>query len=236
MPAASKSRRCVHCLGENAATDDHGVPLSWYPDASAGNVPRLKAPSCQACNSRLQRIEEEVLVSVALSLDPTDTRAAGVPQRVLRGLSPTAARNEKDRRARTALRRRVQEQAFVPSSRLGEFPGCAPRGGVLALPLRGAAIDMLGEKLTRVVYWSRFGLYIERSYTIETHVVARGEDEQRIADVIRLGERIEVPPGIFLAVRRAVDEPVAGMVVADFWGRIRLFMSVMPAAPALTQE
>ncbi len=230
MNKASESRRCVHCLGGGATTDDHGVPKSWYPDESAGNLPRVKAPSCQACNSRLKRIEEEVLIPLALSLDPSDPRSAGVPQRVWRALDPGAARGEKDRRARASLRKRVQQHAFVPPTSAGQFPGCAPRGSALALPLRATAIGLLGEKLTRVVYWSKFGIYIEQGHAIETHVVARGEDEQRVAEVIRLGERVDVPPGIFVAVRRAADDPAAGLVVADFWGRIRLFTSVLPVA------
>jgi hypothetical protein len=58
MPAAENRRR-VHCLGGNATTDDHGVPLSWYPDDSIGNVPRVKAPSCPVPGARRARVRGE---------------------------------------------------------------------------------------------------------------------------------------------------------------------------------
>src|SRR5436190_24370968 len=99
---------CVHCVQRPGTTMDHGVPNSWYPDASEPDARRVTAPSCRECNGRLQVVEERTLIPMALALDRSDIRASGVVERVLRSFDPDQAKNETDRRARAARRRRVQ--------------------------------------------------------------------------------------------------------------------------------
>lgn len=221
---------CVHCLAAEGTTDDHGVPTSWYPDGSAAHIARPKAPACRSCNARLAKVEEAVLIPLALSLEPTDPRSAGVPDRVMRSMDPKLARDDADRRARQARRRRVQARLFQPPSSVGAFPGCGrtETGGELALPLSHSELAIVGEKLTRVIYWSESATYIGQSHAVVTHVVQPGDDERRVAGLIRGGHRIEIPPGVFVAVRRAADDPVSGLLVIELWGRVQLFTSVLP--------
>ena len=226
---ARAPQRCVHCLAPRATTQDHGVPRSWYPDASVPNAPRIKAPSCFACNQRLKKIEEEALIPIALSLDDRDPRATGVPDRVRRSMDPLAATDERDRRARHALRERVRAMVFHPDSARGEFPGCGPVPGSTGAALPGSfrTLEQFCEKLTRVVFFSEYGRYIELEYRVFTHVVQQNEAMGLVAETIRRGKRIEVPPGVLLAVRVAEDDPGAGLIVIDLWGKVRLFTSVL---------
>ena len=221
--------RCVHCLVAEATTDDHGVPLSWYPEGSQDNVPRVKAPSCEPCNKRLKKVEDEIRLPIALSMNPGDPRSLGIPESAWRSIDPSAAKNEKDRRARKALRKKMQAALYIPKSREGEFPGFGPQGrSQSAIHFRAAAVRTFGEKLIRVCFWWAFGRYIGPEYLIETHVVTRGPEEQTVADLVRRGERIDVPPGVFLSVTHAADDPNAGLVAIDLWGQVRLYASIVP--------
>jgi hypothetical protein len=193
------------------------------------NVPRVKAPSCVACNQRLRRIEEEALIPLAMSLDAGDPRAAGVPERVRRSMDPLAATDEGDRRARHALRERVRAMVFHPDSARGELPGCGPVLGSTgaALPVSFRTLEQFGEKLTRVVFFAEYGRYIGPAYRVSTHVAQRNDATGLVADTVRRGKRIEVPPGVFLAVRAGEDDSGEGLVVIDLWGKVRLFTSVL---------
>ena len=89
---------------------------------------------------------------------------------------------------------------------------------------------MFAEKVTRVAYWTELGLYIEPGYTIRTHITPFDRFAADLQSTIRNGERADVEPGVFVAVRRASDDLVAGMVVCDLWGRWRWISSVLPQA------
>ena len=224
---------CVHCVRAEGATDDHGIPVSWYPDGSQDNISRVKAPSCAACNTRLKRVEEEALIPLILSIDPCDPRAAGVAERVWRSMDPAAGRNDRDARAREAKKKRVTGAFFVPESSTGTFPGLGPEGRLpVAMKIRAGAVEEVGEKITRVVLYARYGAHVAVDRVVATHIVNRGPDEERIATLIRGGDRIDVPPGVLVAIRRAQDDPGTVMAVVDLWGHVRVFTSILPPGVA----
>ena len=226
MPRAHDT--CVHCLKAPGTTEDHGVPRAWYPEGSS-SAPKVKAPSCEPCNQRLKKIEEKLLTPLALSLDPADARAAGVAKRVLRSMTPSRAKDDKDRRHRVGRRNRVRKQVFTPSSTVGALPGSKPGPGATgtALPVDHALFEQFGEKLVRIVYWSEYRQLIGHDYTIRAHVVTPGPAVDRVAALIRAGDRIEVPPGVSIAVRRDPAN-AAGLLMLDLWGTHRIFVSVEP--------
>lgn len=78
-----------------------------------------------------------------------------------------------------------------------------------------------------MAFFSGFGRYIGPAYRVSTHVVKQSDATGLVAETIRRGKRVEVPPGVFLAVRVAEDDPGAGLVVIDLWGKVRLFTSVL---------
>jgi hypothetical protein len=226
---AKNTARCVHCLVNEGTTLDHGIPSSWYPDTSVRNLQRVTAPACQPCQERLQRIENEVLVPFAMSLNPKDPRCAGVPDRMLRSLNPSFARDERDVRARSLRRRHVQEATFFPTSRVGEVPGCGPEGrSARALPLEASALQQFGEKLARVAFWADDQSYLDGGLVIDTFPFGK-DNEGLAAGVVQNGRHFDVPPGVFVALRRLPVRSIAGLMVTELWGTIRLFTSVLPA-------
>lgn len=100
------SGRCCHCLNYcDRLSWDHVLPQSWYPDSTPRNVERWQMPACLKCNQKYGRIETELLLRLALGLDPTAEAAKGVVERVHRSFDPAKARNSSDQEAR--LRRRA---------------------------------------------------------------------------------------------------------------------------------
>lgn len=222
--------RCVHCLQAEGVTDDHGIPLSWYPDASKKNVPKPKAPSCKACNGRLKLFEEEVLVPFILSVAQDDPRAAGIAARVLRSIEPALARDESDRRSRLARRNRLFKSFVIPTSDLGAFPGAGHEGHApVAMHLRGAALEAVAEKITRVFLYARFQKYVPAGHQVQLHVIGR-EDEGPLLALFKAGERIDIPPGVSITLLRAVDDPTTFLTAVDLWGQVRFYTSTASAS------
>lgn len=220
---------CVHCVSAEGVTEDHGIPLSWYPEESTDNLARVKAPACASCNARLKRVEEDVLIPLILSIDPRDPRAAGVAERVRRSMDPNLGRTARDANARAAKRERVKTAIFVPESAVGAFPGLGANGRLpIAMKVRAEGKRELGEKLTRVTLYARYRQYVPAARTVATHIVDRSSHEQQVYEMIRTGERVDVPPGVFVAIHRAHDDPDTVMAVVDLWGHVRVFTSIMP--------
>jgi len=124
---------------------------------------------------------------------------------------------------------------FVPESVVGAFPGLGAEGRLpIAMKLRARAIEEIGEKITRVVLYALYRQYVPGDRAVTTHVVERGRDEERVAGLIRGGERVEVPPGVFVATRRAQDDLATVIALVDLWGHVRVFTSILPPNATLT--
>jgi 5-methylcytosine-specific restriction endonuclease McrA len=79
--------RCVHCLTlTDDLTADHVFPNSWYPDATADTVQRWTVPSCGDCNRKLGELERDLVIRMALCVDPKSQSASGLAAKALRSL------------------------------------------------------------------------------------------------------------------------------------------------------
>lgn len=209
------------------------MPQSWYPTDSVPNVPKPKAPACHECNQRLRLVEERVLFPLAFGLDPSDPRAKGVPERARRAITPSLAKTEADRTARYRRRERLQKLYVVSDSDHGALPGFERKQGAArqgALKISERDLYEVAEKLVRVLFWSEYRQYIEPPYMVDMHIARDTAEVNRVDAMIRAGDPVEVPPGIFLYVRRADDDPRGGIAVFDLWGQLRFFGSVGPSA------
>jgi hypothetical protein len=105
--------KCVHCLKDPVERDwDHVFPESWYPDSSPKNQHKWQVPSCVPCNSALGKIEGDFLRRVGLCLNPHSPASSDIALKALRAHTPAAGKNERDRNARAALRKRVLDEAL----------------------------------------------------------------------------------------------------------------------------
>ena len=59
------------CLADEVEiTSDHVFPRSWYPDTTPANLEKWQMPSCRQCNADFGRMEEDLLLVLALCADP----------------------------------------------------------------------------------------------------------------------------------------------------------------------
>lgn len=103
-------------------TREHVFPRAWYPTTSEQKDQRPVVPSCLACNGRFGKLEERLLRHFACELDTAHPAAAGVWERALQGLSPSATTDERERAIRERLLRSFMDDVEItPSDAIRPF-------------------------------------------------------------------------------------------------------------------
>lgn len=103
---------CTYCLQpmdakgagtDLAATDDHVIPGSWYPEGTR-NDQMPQVPACRKCNNEMSALEEAVKFPLVMSAGQTPA-TRGVIESTLRSIQPESGKNQRDAeiRARKAL-------------------------------------------------------------------------------------------------------------------------------------
>ena len=235
MSKRPKPGVCIYCLKYfDILTWDHVLPESWYPE-STENIEKWKVPSCKACNNRLGKIEEELLIKLGLCLDPNEIKSLGIPDKVLRSLSPEHGKNDDDKRHRKSKRERILREitVFDELPKIGIFPNFGPLNETEYMEYPSVSIypdelSHFAEKIARGIAFIADGSYIDESYHIELFVL----DEQKATEFKTLvdtyGTIYDRRPG--MVVKRAIveKEKVGGIYSIEIWGRFRLYVTVVP--------
>jgi hypothetical protein len=145
----------------------------------------------------------------------------------------THAEIERERRARLKLRENLKARLIelddpdTPGVLPGFGPECAGGSRTAVKGPHESELQIIGEKFVRVAVW----VMRERSFvwhaTIETHV-CKIEDVQDVANLVREGDALDIFPGIRITLRTAEDNPGAHLALFELWGRLKLFVSVVP--------
>ena len=227
---------CVHCLGwSDQLTWDHVFPESWYPDTTPRDMEKWKVPTCQPCNADYGRLEERLLVRMALALSPDDARAAGIPERALRAIDPDAAKNERDRARREALRHRILGEIIVHGTipTTGFLPNFGPQSGVDPTVLASIRLAKPTE-LKRLIFKFVKGMtyvldrkYLEPKRSIKVHFV--GDEAARpVMELLnRAGTTYYRGPGITAIRGVAPDGTRTALFAFDIWGRFKAYAAVI---------
>jgi hypothetical protein len=226
--------RCVHCLRDPVERDwDHVFPDSWYPDSSPENQQKWQVPSCVPCNTALGKIEDDLLRRIGLCLDPLVPASTGIVEKALRAHTPEAGKDERDRRVRAALRKRVLDEAVQAASFPKEvvYPGMGDRWGGppedrLALLIPADGFHRLTEKIVRGIYYVMDnGKFIEPPFAVESFPLHPANSEQ-IRDILaKFGITYAREPGIM--VRRAVtDDGTSSLLEIELWGQVKIYAAV----------
>jgi hypothetical protein len=181
----------VHCLRHgDELTWDHVFPLSWYPDTTPSNEEKWKIPACSDCNADYGRIERDLLIRVALCLDPDDPASSGIIDRAMRALRPSAASSERDRKARAAKRQAILAElmhgAEIP--REATYPGMGERWNrppeeQIAIGIPAESVHRMTEKIARGLFYIEDGKLIQPPFAIE-HFAVHSDAARPIRDVI----------------------------------------------------
>lgn len=236
--------RCVHCLEVfQELTWDHVFPEAWYPDTTPMNLEKWKIPSCLSCNALHAKGEAELLVRIGLCVDPDNPDNAGIVDKALRALTPSAAKNERDARARAADRQKILDQVFkgpaIPYQAI--YPHFGPQPGIhdqeierVAVPISATALRRLTEKIVRGLTYIEDGKFVERPYRIKQYVLS-DEGAGPVKELLlRFGKMYEQGPGI--TVMRAVvpEDEMTAMYGIEIWGRLTAYAILSREKNAVT--
>jgi hypothetical protein len=235
---------CVHCLRHSdELTWDHAFPLSWYPDTTPANEEKWKIPSCSVCNADYGRIERDLLIRVALCLDPDAPASKGIVERAMRALRPSSASSEKDRKARAAKRQNILAELMQGAeiAREATYPGMGERWNrppeeQIAIGIPAESVQRMTEKIARGLFYIEDGKLIEPPFAIE-HFAVHSDAAQPIRVMIdRFGNTHARPPGI--VVRRAVvpEDGVSSLFEITFWGQFTSYATVLDPGRATVQR
>lgn len=239
MARPPKPGKCVHCLRHPVQRNwDHVFPESWYPDTTPKNLAKWQIPSCLCCNKELGTIESDFFVRVGLCLDPNDPASRSIVQKALRAMNPKYAKSPSDKRARTALGKRITSELLqghqIPSHgiypALGERWGRPPGSGI-ALSIPAESFRRITEKVVRGITYLEGHRYIEPPHTIQFFAL-NDEDAKPLRDLVEVaGTTLAREPGI--VVRRAVtpEDGVSALYEIEFWKQFKTHAAVLSDAP-----
>jgi hypothetical protein len=114
---APEPGKCVHCLKYfDQLTWDHVLPESYYLPGDNNQKAWKKVlvvPSCNSCNNKLSRIENDLLITIGATRNPKDPIYGHLYEKFCHSLMPGRARRgnrkERDKRTRfTKLKKRIQ--------------------------------------------------------------------------------------------------------------------------------
>jgi len=111
-----------------AASREHVIPNSWYPDTTPSDLERWTVPSHRKCNSSLSANEEYVFRKLAAVTDPDEPAAAGIWNRAFKGMKSSAGRNPKDKKIREAVHRKFMASTVPVAQASQEMLKAAKRG------------------------------------------------------------------------------------------------------------
>jgi hypothetical protein len=229
--------RCVHCLRDGVRRNwDHLFPRSWYPDSTPPNLAKWIIPTCHKCNTEYGGLENELLTLLGMCVDPNAAASSGIAARVLRGLDPECASNEKDKMARLRKRERFLKGLIhgddIPDS--GIYPGLGerwgrPKGSGLAIKIPERSFRLLAEKIVRGITFIESGQFIEPSHRIDFYALndtAAGEVKELLSQHGK-----EYARGAGIKIVRAVlpEDGVSTIMSIDVWESIIMYVSVVPA-------
>jgi hypothetical protein len=230
MATAPPSGKCVYCLRESDARAWNNVfPGAWYPDGAPADATKHQVPACPSCCNEYDRLERELLVRLGLSIDPKTASASGIVPDVLRALDPRYARNEKERRARHALR----DEAFRGShggrhgAQSAPFAGFGgTRGGPPEKPgavaVEAKSLHRLAEKLVRGIVYLENKSFLERPGGVRVFAVQDEAASPFVSLLDKSGSAYAGEPGI--AVRRAAPggDDKSSPFSIEIWSTIKL--------------
>jgi hypothetical protein len=134
-------------------TDDHVFPNSWYPESTPATVQRWTVPCCRTCNKDLGAMEADLLVRLALCLDPDSKPARGLSKKALRSLGIDAGELPPREREHRENRRLKLKAEFIPVAEIEQMPGTIPgidrKPTEYVVPIPWAGLSIIAEKIAR---------------------------------------------------------------------------------------
>lgn len=205
---------CVYCLKSvpsDQVTVDHVIAKSWYPSTALRFRPWM-VPACRECNNRFSRIEESVLRTLALCLDPSDTTVAKIVKAVKRSIDPRYGKSHADKlrrqRARENVIRRLRPLSTLPkSSRLPSFQRNADSENPTGILVDGHDLEEVGKKWIRGIHFAHFGDLVPSTATIDIHFVTDEVAREAFGELLEHATALNKGSGVQVLIFDAVEGP-----------------------------
>jgi hypothetical protein len=201
-------------------------PASWYPDSTSPTVQRWTAPSCPRCNRELGRLERDLLIRMALCLDPREQASLGLAARVFRSLGlEVEDLNAGEQTTRDKLRQRIRAELLpYDGASAGQIPGLGPPSDEKAewsIPIPWSGLAIMGEKIARgceYKYRNRRRLVMP-PYAVGVSVREAGALEEPFASAGRI---IDFGPGFQARRIFFTEDPDTVWYFITIWNALHL--------------
>ncbi|MDZ7642180.1 MAG: hypothetical protein U5J62_09180 [Desulfurivibrio sp.] len=183
-------------------------------------------------------IENDFFVRVALCLDPNDPASRSIVQKALRAMKPEYAKSPADKRARTALAKRITAGLLqghqIPTQ--GIYPALGerwsrPHGSGIALSIPAESFRRITEKVVRGITYRESGLFIEPPHTVQFFAL-NDEGAKPLRELTdSVGITLAREPGI--VVRRVVapENDISALYEIEFWKQFKTHAAVLNDIP-----
>ncbi len=226
--------RCAHCLKYcDDITSDHVFPKSWYPETTPDSIEKWQMPACRECNSRLGKIESELLLKFGLCVAPFAPGSLGTAQKAMRSIKPEYGRNQRDAEHRVQRREKVLRETIDPTTVpvTSIFPGFGFHSGIEPSEQLGVLVSdddlrTFAEKLIRGTTWVIDKRYIEPEYEIKAHFVLDPKSSPFFEPLIRFGISYSLGPGLLVVRAVAVEDGMSGLYYIEIWRQVFMYVCV----------
>lgn len=226
--------KCIHCLHwHKELTWDHVFPKAWYPQSTPNDLYKWQVPSCKECNKKYGKLEEDLLLRLALCVDPSDPKCSGVVEKGLRALNPAYAKSEKDRNARMAKRNQILREAFqgkdIPLQAV--YPNFGPHDhypieNQTAITIKADSVKKLSEKIVRGIFYLEDGHFIKPPYTINFYALTDRGATPIMEMLEQYGTIHAREPGIVVSRAVAHEDNISSFFCIEIWGRFKMYAAV----------
>ncbi len=227
--------RCVHCGKHfDQRNWDHVFPKSWYPDNTPADIAKWQIPTCVSCNREHGKVEQNLMVRMAMCIDPRTPGLSKIIKKALRSMDPSAAKNQKDKRMRKALLEKIQKEVSrgdqVTSNSL--YPGFHGIKGLelskqFAINILLDEIQMLGRKIVKGLFYVHDKKYIEGTFRIDVYALDEC-NAVKIKDILSdYGKVYACGPGIVIERAVAIEDGISSIFRITIWGKWILYASVV---------
>jgi hypothetical protein len=179
-------------------------------------------------------MEEQLLQTLGLCIDPRKQAASGVSKKALRafGIGVTGL-SESERRIRQAKKAEFLRSLKPYDKSIDPYtiPGLGPHAGFPAelqmqIEIPADAIHAVAEKILRgCEYWLGIGRIVEAPYELE--VFLPGETPEELSRHLPFGPEY-LGPGCRIRRAVVVDDPQAAIYEILIWDTWKLFFSILP--------
>lgn len=226
--------KCVHCLKQFGIRNwDHVFPRSWYPDSTPPNLEKWQIPTCKKCNSDYGKLEEELLVMLAMTVDPGGHASSGIYERALRSVNESLGKGKRARIARRAKREKVLRSFLfgndIPTE--GIYPGLGERWNIpisdqIAFPIPADNIRRFCEKNVRGITYRESGQFVEPPHQVDFFPINAQDAEPLEQMFDRHGRTYNRGPGFEVVRVVPYDEPLAAVFKITLFGEFVMYASI----------